>query len=577
MSAFLAGARWQQRARLVSGLVLFVFVLTHFINHALGLISISAMEWMNDWRGGFWRTIVGTALLYSAFVVHIGLAVHKLILRRTLRMPAWEMVQLGLGLIIPPLLVGHVLETRMAHEAFDYDITFASELYLMWPDKVSASVLAIFIVWVHAAIGMHFWLRLKPWYPRWSTILFALAVLVPVLAAIGYLEAVRSVATLSQLPDWVLALKAETRWPTEAEWGRIWFWRDVGMYGFLGLFAAGFAVRPLRGLMEKARTVEVSYLGGPTVRAPRGMLILEISRMHGIPHASVCGGRGRCSTCRVRVLDGTDTGISQPNDGELEVLSRIKASPGVRLACQTEVRGPIIISTLLPAGADTGDVAGTAFSVPDHGVEKTVAVLFADIRGFTSISESRLPFDVVFLLNQYCRAVGGAIVDENGFIDKFIGDGVMALFGIGEASTPGEACRDALCAARSMLASIDGLNRSLSSALEQPLRIGIGIHVGQVIVGKIGFRQTRQLTAVGDTVNIAARLEEMTKSLSAPLVVSKEVLEAAGLESVPHAAESQIDVRGRTQKLNVVAICAVEALPGRDSKAVDAVPVRPAS
>ena len=167
--------------------------------------------------------------------------------------------------------------------------------------------------------------------------------------------------------------------------------------------------------------------------------------MAGIPHASVCGGRGRCSTCRMRVSRGIET-LPPPSPQELAVLRRVGAPPNVRLACQTRPRSEIAVAPLLPPAA--GPRAGFAQSTHLQGQEKEIAVLFADLRGFTTISEHKLPYDVVFVLNRYFAAMGKVIEEHGGHVDKFIGDGVMALFGIERGAEQG--ARQALAAAQSM-------------------------------------------------------------------------------------------------------------------------------
>src|SRR5205814_7500895 len=133
----------------------------------------------------------------------------------------------------------------------------------------------------------------------------------------------------------------------------------------------------------------------------------------------------------------------------------------------------------------------------------------ADIRGFTALSEGRLPYDIVFVLNRYFAAMGRAVESAGGRVDKFIGDGVMALFGV--SNTPEEGCRQALAAARLMSVRLVELNEALRAELNEPLRIGIGIHAGSVIVGEMGYGSATTITAIGDAVNTASRLESLCK------------------------------------------------------------------
>ncbi|CAN0600024.1 unnamed protein product, partial [Laminaria digitata] len=168
------------------------------------------------------------------------------------------------------------------------------------------------------------------------------------------------------------------------------------------------------------------------------------------PRAAVCGGRGRCSTCRIRV-NGPLENLSEPDESEQKVLRRVGAAPDVRLACQTRTSSDTSVTPLLPPNATPRD--GFAKSAAMQGQEQEISILFADIRGFTSFSEQKLPYDVVFLLNRYFRSMGEAIEGAGGRVDKFIGDGIMALFGVDENAQQG--ATSALKAAQGMSEKLD--------------------------------------------------------------------------------------------------------------------------
>src|SRR5262249_14484724 len=146
------------------------------------------------------------------------------------------------------------------------------------------------------------------------------------------------------------------------------------------------------------------------------------------------------------------------------------------------------------------------------------------------LSEHKLPYDVVFLLNRYFAAMGHAVERSGGHIDKFIGDGVMALFGAEEGTEAALACRQALHAARDMGLALEALSKCLGHDLEALVRIGIGVHVGPAIVGQLGYGAVMSLTAIGDTVNIASRLETLTKEFKVELVVSDDLAARAGVD-----------------------------------------------
>ena len=138
-----------------------------------------------------------------------------------------------------------------------------------------------------------------------------------------------------------------------------------------------------------------------------------------------------------------------------------------------------------------------------------LAIMFVDLRSFTQLAENRLPYDVVFLLNQYSTAMGQAIERAGGHPNQFVGDGIMALFGL--ESGPIVGSRQALEGALEMARTLEQLSRTLRHDLKEPLRIGIGIHAGQVIVGEMGYGRARYLTAIGDVVNTASRLEALSR------------------------------------------------------------------
>ena len=227
------------------------------------------------------------------------------------------------------------------------------------------------------------------------------------------------------------------------------------------LVLAILALRSLRWLWLRRRNVRLDYPGGRQVSVPRGLTILEASRVAGVPHAAVCGGRGRCSTCRVRVGEGAQR-LPPPDIEERRVLARIGAPADVRLACQARLTGDLALTPLMPA---TVGPAEAMSPLPQAlGVEREIAVLFCDLRGFTSLSEGRLPYDTVFILNRYFKAMGEVIEGAGGRVDKFIGDGIMALFGLDCDAAAGS--RAALAAARGMAQALELLNCDLAVELD---------------------------------------------------------------------------------------------------------------
>lgn len=258
---------------------------------------------------------------------------------------------------------------------------------------------------------------------------------------------------------------------------------------------------------------------------PAGQTLLDASIHHRIPHLHQCGGRGRCTTCRVQVLDGL-THLSQPTPQERTVATRRGWDEFTRLACQTKVQGDVLVRRLLANSQDiiVLDLEELYGGNAGEGKELDLAILVSDIRDFTTYSEQNLPYDIVHMLNRYFTAAAEPVLNNNGFIDKYIGDGILAAFGTRDES-PEVACRNAVRAALGMLDAAKRLAPTLESEFNVPLHIGIGIHFGTVILGRIGHPGKRQITVIGDTVNTASRVEALTKEFQVPLLVTDSVVQ----------------------------------------------------
>jgi len=553
------------RLRLWSGYVLLAYVTTHLLNHALGLISLRVIEAGRLWFVFVWQSLPGQVVLYGALTLHFSLALWAIVRRRSLHLSAWEWTQLGLGMSIVPLAALHAVATRVAHDYYGvqsgYPWVLASLASSGWWG-IARQFSLPFVVWIHACIGLHFAWRLRPWYRDWLPVLYAIALLVPAAGVAGAAIALRDMLEMAQVPGFLRDVFDKVHAPNASTAAELYMIADTLAGGALVLLAAAFAARPVRDYWERrAGVVHLAYSDRKRVDRAAGLSVLEMSRIAGIPHASVCGGRGRCSTCRVRVGGPDRAKLPPPSPEEQKVLTRVGAPENVRLACQLRPPpGRYRITPLLPA--TSGPVEAYRRQPQAHGGERYVAILFADIRGFTSISEGRLPYDVVFLLNRYFRATGQAVQAAGGRLDKFIGDGVMAIFGLDRE--PEVACRQALDAARRMSLALEDLNEALSGDLDQPLRIGIGLHAGPAIVGEMGYDRAASLTAIGDTVNTASRLETLTKEFKVELVVSQELIDRAGAD-LSAAPMHEVDIRGRQGKLAVRAVVSARDLTALSS------------
>ena len=541
-----------RRTRIVTGLVLFTYLATHLINHSLGLISLDAMEAGRVWFLALWRNPLGTAAFYGALLTHFALALYAIYQRRHFRMRLGEALQLALGLSIPLILATHFIGTRVAYERYGIEDLYAKIVLGFWrqnPMNGLRQAALVLIAWTHGCIGLYFWLRLRPWFPRFAAALYALALVLPLCALLGFVEAGREIDYhIASDPDWIERLEGRTNVLKPSQRDDLSDSRDAILYGFWACLAAMLVARAARHAFERRTRIRIDYPDGRQAQAPRGFSVLEASRFARIPHASVCGGRGRCSTCRVRVVKGLD-GQPPPSAAELKVLRRIGAAPSVRLACQLRPARDLAVVPLLPADAQASD--GFARPSSRAGRECEVTVLFADLRSFTTIAEHKLPYDVVFILNRYAEIVGTAIEHAGGIPNQFTGDGIMALFGVDCA--PEEGSRAALAAARDIIGGIAFLSDMLSEELDSSLKVGVGIHIGTSVVGQMGYGVATYLTAVGDTVNVASRLQDLTKEYDCALVISEEVANRAGV-AIDAAHRREVSVRNRSTPLVVYAI-----------------------
>jgi adenylate cyclase len=418
------------RIRLYSGLVLFVYVVLHLGNHALGVISVEAMNAGLPFTVELWRSVPGTLVLGSAALLHVTAALTSLYRRRTLRMPAWQGAQTVLGLLIPVALLGHAIATRRVHEAFGVHGNYHTELIALWmlfPGFGVMQALLVVVAWLHACIGVHTWLRLKPWYAAHQNLWFALAVLWPTLALAGYVSAGMQVVRRSANAGWIEQVFADAG-ATMAMLDWVLYWENVSVAGFALLLVVLFWMRARRDRRAARAVCTLRYQDRISVPVRAGMSVLEALRDARVAHASVCGGRGRCSTCRVHIDAGAEY-LPAPQEDELRVLRRISAPASVRLACQLRPNAELAVTPLLPPSATADDAMERA---PYRRTEeRQLAVLFADMRGFTRFAESRLPFDVVFVLNRYRDKMARAIESAGGVVNEFVGDSVMGAVRVG--------------------------------------------------------------------------------------------------------------------------------------------------
>ena len=249
--------------------------------------------------------------------------------------------------------------------------------------------------------------------------------------------------------------------------------------------------------------------------------ILAASLREGIPHAYACGGRARCSICRISVEEGLEF-CSPRSQGECSVAERLHFSPKIRLACQTKITGDIKVRRLVTDEDEIEFIRSIAEGPrpASIGQEKKLAILFADIRGFTALSERMSPYDVIYFLNRYFHLASKIIEHYDGYVDNYMGDGLMAVFGHDDA--PDAALRT-VSAGLAMLEEVTKKSRHFEELYGVSVRIGIGIHYGNVVVGTVGAGDRKRMTAIGDAVNFASRIESANKRYGTELLISSEV------------------------------------------------------
>ena len=538
---------------------MFTYLVSHFLNHALGNISMDALADGVYYHTVFWQFLPVAITFYTAALLHAGLGIWALYQRRQFRWRAIEPLQLVLGLSIPALIIAHIAGVRLGQTLFGHEKLYPQVLYgqwVAWPYRILLMYAVLLIAWIHGCIGLYFWLRMRNFYERAAPFLLVAAVLIPTLAMLGIYQGGRSVIADSESAEW----RAENLGPqqvgTAAEQKVLDSIVDDFLIGYLGLIGLVLAARGVRAIAERrGGMINLSYGNGRTVRVPRGLSVLEASLRYNVPHASVCGGRARCSTCRIRVIGDCST-LPKPSPREAFVLDRVGASdPSIRLACQLRPESDLSFFQLFMPQA----MSANAHASHPHriGQERYLVSMFVDMRGSTRLAEKQLPFDTVFIVNRFLAAVSKAVIECGGQPNQFVGDGQLALFGL--AASPQVACRQALRAAAMISANVDELNQFLSHDLREPLRFGIGIHGGEVIIGDIGYRDHMVFTALGDAVNVAARLQDMTKSIGCEAIASEEVRSTAGLadDALP---QQEVTIRGRSEPMIVHVISEAKTL-----------------
>ena len=248
--------------------------------------------------------------------------------------------------------------------------------------------------------------------------------------------------------------------------------------------------------------------------SPNNVTLLEVAKRNNIPHVAACGGEGNCTTCRLLILDGIEH-CSEETVKEKALIEQAHTTEGFRLACQTSINGDITARRLV---LDSDDIQNMSFD--RQGQSKKIAILFSDIRGFTPFSEKLTPYDVVFILNRYFKRMVKVVEENHGRVDNYIGDGMVAIFGINDEINPAE---HAVKAALDMRDEMDDMKPYLKTMYGKDFDIGVGVHWGSAVVGDIGAGESKRFTAIGDSMNFASRVESANKQFRSRVLISDDV------------------------------------------------------
>ena len=521
-----------RRSRTISGCILFFYVFTHLLNHSLGLISLDTMEQGRAIFLRFWRHDVLFYVLYGALSIHFLLGVYALARRRSFRMSRKEWIRNSCAILIPFFLASHLSVTLWGSRFLGLNDSYAFMIistYIFDPFGYIILGLMLILVWTHGSIGIIGLIEFREFYSKRRGLFQGLILGLPLIAYGGYIRASIELSEASQSnPITILELISNSNFTAEIG-EKIVSLSDLLQFLvypiLLSLFVAFYFIRNL--LEKRFNSIQVQYTDGTNINVSRGSSLLEASHKAGRYHESVCGGRGRCTTCRVRVTSSLGE-LPKPNKIEQSVINRLNFDQSLRLACQLRPETDIEINPLIKLV--NHDKQNLRFSNQENlsGIEKETVIMFCDLRGFTRLSDGKMPFDVVFILNKYFKLVTDAVEENKGRIDKFIGDGVMAIFD--KDTTISKNCKNALKGAAMITTYLNELNDELSTDDIEPLRLGIGIHSGNAIIGKMGYGEASTDTAIGDTVNVASRLEQLTKDYSCQLMFSSTVAEKAEID-----------------------------------------------
>ena len=504
--------------RLASGIVLFTYVTLHLTCHALGLVSLDLAERALRVTVLLWHSAPGTLLLYGAAATHVTLALLAVYDRRTLRIPPLQGLRIVLGVTMPLALIGHFIATRYAFERFALPAEYSRVVTGIWANGTSGLALGLLAPgWIHGCLGLRYAFGHRRSLQRWKLGFFAAALLLPVFAGVGFVTMARELeARRSLYPSAAAA-------PTRTQESRLREAREGALVVYLGLVALVIVGRSWRSAAERRdRSVVWIAYPGRTVSVPRGWTVLEASRSFGIPHAAMCGGRARCTTCRVRVVHGASH-CPLPATDEQGALDRIApTAPDVRLACQLRPTGDIAVEPLVSVAGAPSRVAGHASpAAGDHDA----AIVLVDVRiDAGSAATHAAAHDTIHALGRAFAIVDAAAGVAGVDAHKHSATSWLLLFRADDGRAA--ALARARAVAERIAADAERLAASLRNELGVAVQTALVLHVGRIAVGAIGTATTAVAGAPFDAVE---RVRATLPRTAASFTISRDAAEALGV------------------------------------------------
>jgi adenylate cyclase len=507
--------------RMISGIVMLCYLASHLANHALGLVSLNAAEMVLSGAVQFWANPLVTVILYGAAAVHVALAIMSVYERRTFRLPPLELLRIALGLWLPVMLIGHAVTARLEHELVGAPSTYARVISGLWARDGEWQHMGLLAPgWLHGCLGLNFAFGRRPFWRRYRFVLLSVALLLPVLSALGFVEMGRELDRQHHLYATV---------PPEAR-PEIATWRAGLLWGYLGLIGLAFVGRATRNTVEnrQGNLVTLTY-PNQVVRIPRGWSVLEASHAFHIAHLSSCGGHARCSTCRVKILDGGEA-CSPPGPEELATLERINAEPDTRLACQLRPRQDISVVPLMRLDGPVIRQTATATEA-----DRNVVILLCEFCNRSALERDHLPHDVLFVFTRYAETACRAVHDTGGIVSYVGHDNICAIFGLHD--NPLRACRQALAAAWHIGRTLDDLNDGLDQRWGCHANIVVSVHAGFAALSYIG-QGVETVTAAGPAMETVEALGAHARQANKAFAISKTVFDSAEYGHLPEDART---------------------------------------